>query len=84
MPKFIGTFIVPIPIHVKNWKFDLTVDTRQLYILGCEINKAPAPIKDVFLKLTKIVQCRLPLQLHSTDYTMICINHFYTFVTTEV
>lgn len=64
--------------------FDLTVDTCQLYIPRCEINKVPTSIKDVFEKFAKIIPCRLYLQLHSTDYTMIGSSHFHAFVTTEV
>jgi len=63
---------------------NLTINTYQLYILGYEINKALTTFKNIFEKFTKEIPCALPLQPHSTDYTMICNYHFYTFVTTKV
>lgn len=64
--------------------FDLTIGRCQLYLLRGEINKIPTPIKYMFEKFTKIIPCRLPLQLHRTDYTVIRRSHLYAFVTSEV
>jgi len=63
---------------------NLTISTYQLYILGYEINKVLTIIKNIFKIFTKEIPSSLPPLPHSTDYTMICSCHFYTFVTTKV